>query len=376
MGLIRVLVALLGAVVALVATLPVLLVGLPFWIVSGVARLVAGLARRRQAENVAWSEVIEFMPEIGWKNRSGARARVRSDRTFQVTLDADGWRGSRSIDESEILVFGDSFAFGHGVDDGAFFADRTSGVRVKALGADGYNMVQSLLWMERLRDRLQGKLVVWFAFYGNDLMDNLRTNLERYRTPFLRAGANEGEWEIVTGHVSPEPWPFDPNWGYRDKISETYTPGPHSERAFSACEFLIGRADELCREAGARLVVVGIPEVKAMDPREIPTIRERASDPSAFDPGLPDRMVGAMCASRGVPFVPLSGVLTVQDHLPHDCHWTPRGHQRVASLMERLAQDVPGRETRRDTGGGEEGWDRDGAPASQESVSMVDHDPT
>jgi hypothetical protein len=374
MVLIRTLLAALGAAVALVASVPVLLVGLPFWVVSALTRLVGSAVRRGQPESVPWSSVIEFMPEIGWRNRPGARARVRSDRSFQVTLDDDGWRGSRSIDESEILVFGDSFAFGHGVDDDAFFADRTSGVKVKALGADGYNMVQGLLWMERLRDRLDGKLVVWFAFYGNDLMDNLRTNLERYRTPFVKSGLREGEWEIVTEHVGPEPWPFDPHWGYRDKIAEICTPGHHADRAFSACDFLIGRAHDLCTAAGARLVVVGIPDVKMMDPRELPRLRERSSNATLFDPGIPDSRLNAMCTSRGVPFVSLSGIVPVQDHLPNDCHWTAKGHGRVARLMERLAQDLLPREGPIAGARDPVGRTPPAPVASQESVSIVDHE--
>ena len=55
-------------------------------------------------------------------------------------------------------------------------------------------MVQTLLWMERLKDRLAGKLVVWLVFYGNDLMDNLHPNFDRYRTPFVRSRDDGAGW--------------------------------------------------------------------------------------------------------------------------------------------------------------------------------------
>jgi len=337
MGLIRIIVATLGAFVAFLVTLPVILVGLPFWVVSGLARALGSWMRKSQPPSVPWSDLIEFMPEIGWRNRADAQATVRAERAFRVTMDAEGWRGTGSINEAEMVVFGDSFAFGHGVDDKAFFADRCSGLRVKALGANGYNMVQELLWMERLQERLSGKIVVWFAFYGNDLMDNLCTNFQHYATPFLRKAGEGGSWEIVTEHVGPDPWTFDPQWGYRDKIAEICTRGRHSDRAFSACDFLIERGRQLCLNAGARLVVVGIPDVKMLDPAERKRLRSRSSSPEAFDTTLPDQRMSEICRKRGVPFLPLSDVVTVDDHLPNDCHWTAAGHGRVARVLEKMA---------------------------------------
>lgn len=337
MGLIRIILATLGALVAFLVTLPVLLVGIPFWVVSGLARVLSSWMRKAQPSSVPWSDLIEFMPEIGWRNRAGVQATVRAERAFRVTMDAEGWRGDGSIDEAEMVVFGDSFAFGHGVDDNDFFADRCPGIRVKALGANGYNMVQELLWMERLQDRLSGKVVVWFAFYGNDLMDNLCTNFQHYATPFLRKAKDGGAWEIVTEHVTPDPWTFDPQWGYRDKIAEICTRGRHSDRAFSACDFLIERGRQLCLAAGARLVVAGIPDVKMLDPAERERLRSRSSSPETFDTTLPDQRMSEICRDRGVPFLPLSDVVAVDDHLPNDCHWTAAGHVRVARVLEKMA---------------------------------------
>lgn len=343
MGVLRFLVAGVAAVVAVLLTLPVVLIGAPFWIMSILTRSLRTLIRRVQPWEVAWTELIDFVPEVGWKNRGKVRARVRESRSFKVSTDADGWRGSGSIDDCDLVVFGDSFAFGHGVDDRDFFQERVSGLRVKAVGVNGYNMVQQLYWMERLRDRFAGKPVMWMPFYGNDLMDNLHPNFRHYRTPFLRSSPGGGDWEIVTDHVRREPWPFDPDpkwWGYDNKIAEVCTPSFQSDRAYSACAFLIERAASACAEVGSPLGIVGVPDVDMLDPRRHGRLKSRSSRPEAFDPGLPDRRVQAICDARGLPFLPLSRVVEVDDHLPNDCHWTPRGHRKVGRALREFYQTV------------------------------------
>lgn len=338
-AIIRLIVAALAAGVALVLTVPFLVVAAPFWLVSALTHAVRGLLQRLSPGEVEWTDLIEFTPEIGWKNRGGVQARVRQERAFKVTTDADGWRGDTSIHDSDLIVVGDSFAFGHGVDDRDFFPEKAAKIRIKALGVNGYNMVQELLWMERLKDRIAGKLVVWLVFYGNDLLDNLHTNFRHYRTPFVRFQPSSETWEVVTSHVRDEPWPFRARaqgWGYEDKVAEVCCRSHQADRAFSACEFLLLRARDLCREAGGRLAVVGIPDVQTLDAAELPRLRTRASHSDSFDPSLPDRRLSEICDRAEVPFVALSRILDVHHHLPNDCHWTPQGHAIVAQVLEDL----------------------------------------
>jgi hypothetical protein len=334
MALIRTLVASIAALLALVVTLPVVLAGAPFWIVSALTRAVRALVRWWQPPEVDWTQLVEFDPGVGWKNRCNARARVRGKCAFEASTDGEGWRGRGTIEDSDVVAFGDSFAFGHGVNDRDFFADRTARLKIKAVGADGYNMVQGWIWMDRLKERLSGKWVVWLPFYGNDLMDNLQPNITRYRTPFVRSTAGVPGWEVVTHHVTAEPFPFDPSWGFTDTIAETCSSTPFAERAYSACAFLIDRARETLAEVDARLVVVGIPDPQMLDPDGVRRLRSRSTNPGAFDPELPDRRLGEICRERGIPFLPLSSVLVVGDHIPNDCHWTPQGHLKVARALE------------------------------------------
>jgi hypothetical protein len=343
--LIRLVAALAAAALGLLLLLPLLLVGLPFWGAALLTRLVRAIQARGERRAIAWEQLIQYEPVVGWRPRPGMRVRVMSDRTFHVSTDAEGWRGATPLDEAQVVVFGDSFAFGTGVDDHAFFADRNPALKVKAVGANGYSMVQGLYWMERLADRLAGKLAVWFVYYGNDLFDNLNPNLLGYRMPFVRTAPHgRGDWEIVTHHVRPDPWPIRPSRRYYDILAEICSGGYLSERAFAACEFLIGRARDVCAEAGSRLVVVGIPDPTQLDPREASRLAARSPRPEAFDPALPDHRLHEICHALDVPFVTMRDYLSRSDYKRNDCHWNERGHRRVARLLgvlhERFAPSV------------------------------------
>jgi hypothetical protein len=339
MGMIRLFLVGLAAGVAVLATLPLLLLGTPFWLASGLARGIRAVIQRWRSPPLEWGDVIEYTPVIGWQNRGSLRARIRHSRTFSMRTDEEGWRGRSTIEDSDLVVLGDSFAFGYGVGERQFFADRSSSVRMKALGANGYNMVQELLWMERLKPRLAGKLVAWLVYYGNDLLDNLHPTHHHYRTPFVRAAPPSGTWEIVTSHVRPDLWSFSPrarDWGYSDKVAEVCCPSYQAERAYAAAAFLLDRGREVLAAAGARLAVVGIPDVQTLDSAGVARLRKLASDPHRFDPALPDRRMSAICGERDIPFLALSRTLTPADHLPGDCHWNGRGHGRVAKALEQL----------------------------------------
>lgn len=341
------------SLVGLVAALPVLLLSIPFVSVSRVAQLVGTVIRPGSSttpEEGAAMDLVQFEPMVGWKPKphldGHARAGDLGD-PYRLTTDANGWRGRWSVSESEIVVFGDSFAFGHGTDDESYFANRNNDLRIKAIGSNGYNMVQALLWMERMAEELEGKLVVWFVYYGNDLFENLQPNLTRYRMPFARSLDGMGQWEIVTSHVSPDPWPIPTAWAYQTKLAEICSATELSRRVWDACEFLIERGRDICRKAGAELVVLGIPHKWQLSSRGRHRLAQRSPEQDGFDAALPDRRLRAICSEFGVGFVALSDHLTHADYKDDDCHWNPRGDRRVAQLLCELAPTSGKRQRRK-----------------------------
>lgn len=331
----RAVLASLAAIAAAPILLAVVVAGLPLAVVSWGTRTLAGLLAPRAAPAKSW---MEFEPIIGWRpiaNLDIYHRDLNGD-VFHLRTGSDGWRkGSCSLSEADVAVFGDSFAFGSSVDDGSFFGELEGGVRVKAIGAPGYNMAQEYLLMERLGEKLRGKMVVWFIYLGNDLDDNMRPNNVEYRMPFVRP-ANDG-WEIVTEHVTDEPWPFKSHRLNYETWVEICTPSDLSRRALDACSHLLARGDALCRSHGADLAVVTIPDLSGLVLGQIQKVLDGSPDlESAYDPRIPDRHIAATCSVLGCSFVALADRMSNADYREHDVHWSGSGHRKVYRTIEEL----------------------------------------
>ena len=330
----RIGVALVFGIFALAVALPVMAFALPFW---AVGRLAAFLHYRLAPSTGTWQNLIEFFPKIGWKPKANLDTHALADDVFRVVTDGEGWRGKTSLDDSHLVVFGDSHGFGHGIDERHYFGNQTRSVRVKAVAANGYNMVQEVLWMCALESRLRDKLAVWFLFPGNDILDNLDASMGIYRSPFLRQNHGVGQWEIVTEHVQPAPGPFMLH-RYRtanyDRIIKIYRKTSFSERAFDACAYLIREAHRVCRRAGAHLAVFPIPDPIVLTPAGIQTLERHGAPRGSIDPTLPDRELLRICQPLGIPLVAGSEHLTAGDYKEFDDHWNQRGHARVARILE------------------------------------------
>lgn len=329
----------LALLVGLVLVLPVVLVALGLAAVAGLTRLIAsGLQRSPRAAQ--WRELVQYEPVVGWRPRPNLDTYAWADDVFHLTIGPDGWRGKLPLAQADVVVFGDSFSFGHGADDRDMYTEFCGGLRVKSIGSDGYDMVHGLLWMQRLAPELAGKLVVWFVYYGNDLHENLLPNMGKYRMPYVRQRGEDGGWEVVTDHVSPEPWPFRSPTSYHPIMADFSCPTPFSRRVFSACEYLVSEAHAICERAGAQLAVVGVPDRVQLTRRGRAKLARLAPRGQEFDVHRPDKQLGEICRRLDIPFVPLSAQLTARDYLVHDIHWRRSGHRKVGAVLKRLHQEA------------------------------------
>ena len=289
-----------------------------------------------------WKDLIELEPTIGWKTMANLNTHyvaVGND-ICHIKTDSQGWLGRNSLSESDIVVIGDSYAFGYGVNICDSYIEVDPNLRIKAIGAPGYNMVQELIIMQQLSSQLREKLVVWFICLQNDLFDNLRPDKPNfYRTPFVR-NINDGvDWEIVTSHVNSAKWPYPTlKRPYAPMFAKFCTQSKLSDHVYSACEFLINEAFHVCKNVGAQLVVKTIPSKNQLSDlgqngrkniaKHLVNVNEKE-----INPDYPDQRIGDICSKLGVIFYPAKNFLSHVDYKTYDCHWTEQGNRRVAKLL-------------------------------------------
>lgn len=331
--------AMLAVAVGVLLTLPIVAFALILAGMSSCTRVLAGLLGGRRVA-APWRDLVEYEPVVGWRPRANLDAYAQADDIFHLTTGSDGWRGHIPLEDADIVVFGDSFSFGHGANDDEMYTEFCGDLRVKSIGSDGYDMVHGLLWMQRLAPELAGKLVVWFVYYGNDLHENLLPNMGKYRMPYVRQRPEDRAWETVVEHVSPDPWPFKSPTSYHPIMANFSSSTPFSRRVFSACEYMISEAAQLCDAVGARLVVVGIPDRVQLTSRGQAKLERLAPPDGEFDVAKPDRELGRIAEGLGVRFVSLREHLTARDYLVHDIHWRRSGHRKVGQVLRELMIDA------------------------------------
>ncbi|MEX2380830.1 MAG: hypothetical protein WD490_00450 [Opitutales bacterium] len=343
---IRFIITLPLSVVALILVLPVLAVFVPLWIFNFMVTRVHLFLSRRGIEAEA---ILEFAPELGWKPRANLDA-AYTDRVGDpctVRTDGDGWPGRWSIEESDVIVFGDSFAFGYGSTINNAYYTNARECRIKPVGAQGYSMVPEVLLMERYAFRLKGKVLVWFICMENDLAQNLDAYMGElgYTTPFLRREPEQGEWEILSEHVQSDKWRYGEADGKLEmRFAHICTPCEYSARVFSAAEYLIRRAKVTCDAVGANLVVFSIPYKFQLSKPGVNRLKghlRKEGKKESFDPGYPDKRIAEICDDSGVSFIRGTSHLTLEDYKIRDGHWNARGNKKMARVIECIWEENP-----------------------------------
>jgi len=264
-----------------------------------------------------------------------------------------------------VLLLGDSFAMGYGVDRGELFADlleQELHVDVVDAGTGGYEIVQQPRVLAEFGSRLQPDLVVYALYLGNDLAQNdewevlddgtLRNVVREYpvRQPkeiklarlvrdFLygvRMGRSEKEGEWL---------PFE---GYLGLCERTL--GPEAVRDYDDAERLLGELADGSRTLGVPLLVLMLPYRSMVEPEALASLARKVPElESRYDLARPAREIGRRMSDRGIAHADATPFL-VDEHrrtgqalfFPIDGHLTPAGHAAVARfaaplIRERLA---------------------------------------
>ena len=147
---------------------------------------------------------------LGWTHEPGQEGIFETPQfSTVVRINEDGLRDRRHSYESEsdierILVLGDSFAWGYGVEESERFSqvlEKSLDVEVINAGISGYSTDQELLWYKNEGIKYETDLVI-LVIAGNDVGDNEQQLVSTiyYKPKFVIA---DGEL-VLTGYPVPE----------------------------------------------------------------------------------------------------------------------------------------------------------------------------
>jgi lysophospholipase L1-like esterase len=148
----------------------------------------------------------EFDPELGWRLKPGEYT-VKAPQSFMthaVSINQMGLREAHTTPRNtsspvrRVVVLGDSFTFGQGVDDATLFTtqlerrlnERQTDLKYEVInaGVPGYGTGQEFILTRRLMDRGVVGQVYVVNLFTNDLLDNLRLDYGSRMTNPIQPG--------------------------------------------------------------------------------------------------------------------------------------------------------------------------------------------
>jgi lysophospholipase L1-like esterase len=257
--------------------------------------------------------------------------------------------------ERRLLILGDSFTFGHGVEGLEAYPQRIEEVlraegqpelTVVNAGVPGYGTRQETLWFERILNQVLPDAVL-LGFFVNDFTDNLDEKLkviDGYLVTVSRRGSRlnliqalglppevrvalgtrlhlyrffQNAWvKFVTTH----------GWSNTREAFDIYREHPpeHTVHAITATEKALKRLAEICRSHNLPLGLVVIPDGRTQ-------VLLTLAHESDYELGRPSQIVQKVAQAEDILFFDLSEVFQKQIDLyfPVNGHWNALGH-RVA----------------------------------------------
>ncbi|MEA1949263.1 MAG: SGNH/GDSL hydrolase family protein [Thermodesulfobacteriota bacterium] len=342
----------------------------------------------------------QYDPDAGWRCYPNLDTRYILPESFDVRVRCN----SQGLRDSEkrfakppgirrIVVLGDSFMWGYGVENEEMFSavlqDLLSGSETVNFGVNGYSTVQELVRLEIEGLRYEPDVTV-LVFVWNDLEDNFddkhggrpvavleednslrianRPVRRHWKSPLKQWFCHHshlfrfGEYNIEllklkfrdnqrAGLSIPKiPVPGVAFAAENDKktarmkfsMTDIYAPpGPEIDFAWKAIELLLGRIKQLTTKEGGRLVVVYAASLEAVDRGIfVKLIRKFGQDPDsmAFNWDRPSNRLGEVCAALDIPYVNLNPVFRQQFKKTElfskkNPHWSMAGHRLAAQTV-------------------------------------------
>ncbi len=327
--------------------------------------MLEGLSRLLPLE---WSEerarFYQYDAELGWRGKPNASGTFRTlDFSSWVQLNSHGLRApevsyEKKPFERRILVLGDSFVWGYGVNADQRFTEKLReelvGSTVINAGCSGYGTDQELLFFRSEGRRYSADTVIVALHLRSDINNNISSRQYGFHKPVAWSDSGEltfknvpvvkssSGYSVANGLKKRSAflvWLFGRQLG-ETKVSKLFADGVNtlvrdSEPAeivsnYTAVEATCTLASRLALEiknSGARVVFAVIPDIRS-DTRVIDEKSEYASIRSCVSE-LDVRVVDLTEAlSQGLVDDAKTPIV-----FKHDAHWTPHGHSLVARAV-------------------------------------------
>jgi len=259
---------------------------------------------------------------------------------------------------TRILLLGDSFAMGYGVERGQIFADiveRDLGVDVVDAATGGYEIVHQVQVMKEYGKSLKPDLVVYALYLGNDLAWNdqwqrgndgtLRSISRQYpvrqpreikllrllRNVFYGVKAKEKEW-----------LPFE---GYLGLCERNLN--DEARKDYDEATALVVELAQQVRELNVPLLVVFVPYRSMVEQEARAALAAKVPDLDArYDLARPGREMDERLGKLGIDHADSTAFLTKWHEregaglfFPVDGHLNVEGHRAMAAFLEPLLRE-------------------------------------
>jgi len=286
---------------------------------------------------------------------------------WQHATDHWGFRNPETWSKVDVALVGDSFTYGHGVEEDqtmAHFLRAELGARVANLGVTGASPVDYVALVRNFALPLAPK-VIFVVPFANDIDDiaatrsraELRAYLERGEAPEL--GVYDREL-LRAAAPKPETWSLEAVQSslltYR-AIQYAYRSTRERSRRYESLRRLQGTPDKAAEAKPPSQSVVISEYVRKVFGVMAESSRQRGATlvmaviPATYDAGrprygrVPDFM-REVALEHDIPFLDLRPVLTTPDGFPvrdtrllRDGHLTERGHRLVAHAMASFVRE-------------------------------------
>lgn len=281
-----------------------------------------------------------------------------------ISINTLGLRGPELAEKKNssrrILVIGDSFAFGWGVEQDetfvALLGQELQDTETVNAGVPGFSVVDEVDWFERYGLEQQPDLVLLAVCLANDILDATEARRKERISNVAGAGPNKGftSWLYKNSHLMrwavwappanlrtflglPEPWVVT----LAKDMIKTNSDDPSSvlvKQGRQATEAALARLSQLSAEHDFSIAAVLIPaEYQIQEDFWKAILPHFGLSPDDYDPEIPGRFFAEALARHGIPTLEVAPLLRQAQlngetvYFKADGHWTLAGH-RLASL--------------------------------------------